>query len=478
MNTHLYCIGFEDSYDDSILRELKTTNTDSAENSEPNAAENLNDDHSEENTSSEIEFKTTNKKTCPKMDVEIIDDSDLDEKVNEIGRKFATEVLPRVHTMANGMKLLGVEDTDPFAKQGDVYKLRIARPDMPIGYSEVWEDRTTIRLNSFSKLVSEETMVTNFRVELATLIPGIQDADVVGLKATRGLFEMTDTSMLTLKPFIQRKTSELAMLAAEIVVMKKVKQTEVSDIQMKCTAWFGDACKNNDGLTCALCNIRDDVNDLRRLFEKRFVLKMERNYFSKLEDRLIKLLRKLANVRWLILTQEGIEQIIMIVGLELLRKGVDIHMRGLGWGACGRLEHLINVCRAALCNEQGEGEGLTVLGDHRITVWNDEDDSKPKYLRSHMVHAGFDFICGYGLNLGNKKSWNGFNLAGLRRNDRETKRRLRVINIKEKKSTDFQPPVFDADKGTFNFKNIKWEFLEDTNKPLIPAKTVKKTFMF
>ena len=261
--------------------------------------------------------------------------------------------------------------------------------------------------------------------------------------------------------------------------MKKVKETEVSDIQVQCTAWFGDdSCNSGERLNlCSLCHIKDEVNELRRLFEKRYGVKMEANYFSKMEDKLIALLRKMANVRWLLLTQMGIEQIILVVGLELLRKGVDIHMRGLGWGACGRLEHLINICRAALGDEKTEGEGITVLGDHKITVWNDSDIKKPNFLRSHMVHASFDFKCGFGINIGNKKSWNGINLVGLRRNDRESKRRLRVINIKEKKSTEFQPPVFNQTDGTFNFKNVKWEFLEDANKPLIPARTVKKTFL-
>ena len=86
-------------------------------------------------------------------------------------------------------------------------------------------------------------------------------------------------------------------LAAEITVMKKVKETEVSDIQVRCTAWFGDdSCNSGERLNmCSLCHIKDEVNELRRLFEKRYGVKMEANYFSKMEDKLIALLRKMAN---------------------------------------------------------------------------------------------------------------------------------------------------------------------------------------
>ena len=167
-------LGFDDSFDDSMLRKLnKTTNT------EP-----LSGSDSEENDGKDC--KTTNE-TDKKREDSVDDEITFKSRAKQIQDDFVKEVLPKVHTMANGMKLLGVENTNPLAKQGDVYKLHIARPDAPIGYSEAWEDRTTIRLNSYAKLISEETLITNFRVELATLIPGIQDDDVVGLKATKGI---------------------------------------------------------------------------------------------------------------------------------------------------------------------------------------------------------------------------------------------------------------------------------------------------
>ena len=109
--------------------------------------------------------------------------------------------------MANGIKLLGVAETNPLIRCEDVYKLRYVRPDKPIGHSEIWEDCTTLRLTVFGKLVSDELQLTLCRFESAGYIPGIQEKDATGTKAIKGVFELHDAGNLTVKPFLHRKAS-------------------------------------------------------------------------------------------------------------------------------------------------------------------------------------------------------------------------------------------------------------------------------
>ena len=140
----------------------------------------------------------------PKLDDSknsIIDDSRLPKS------KFLYEVLPKLPVMSNGIKLLGVAETNPLIKSEDVYKLRYVRPDRPIGHSELWEDCTTLRLIVFGKLISDDTLLTFCRFESACFMPGVQDEDAIGLNAVKDVFELHDVGNLTIKPFIRRKTS-------------------------------------------------------------------------------------------------------------------------------------------------------------------------------------------------------------------------------------------------------------------------------
>ena len=109
--------------------------------------------------------------------------------------------------MSNGIKLLGVSEMNPLIRCDDIYKLRYVRPDKPIGYSEAWEDRTTLRLTVYGKLISDDLQLTLFRLETAGFMPGIQEKDALGTKAVKGVFELYDTGNLTIKPFLHRKTA-------------------------------------------------------------------------------------------------------------------------------------------------------------------------------------------------------------------------------------------------------------------------------
>ena len=62
--------------------------------------------------------------------------------------------------------------------------------------------------------------------------------------------------------------------------------------------------------------------------------------------------------------------------------------------------------------------------------------------------------------------------------EKEIRKRLRVINMMEEKASNFELPVFDIENGTVDLGKITWKILEDANGPLVPAKTVKKTFIF
>ena len=121
------------------------------------------------------------------------------------GTPFLTEVLPKLPKLRNGMKILGVCERSPLVDSGEVFKLRMFRPDKPVRTSEVFDDGATIRFTNLSRLVSDDFIISKFKVELATFKVGLADDDMIGLKAAQGVFEADDFSTLTVKPFVERK---------------------------------------------------------------------------------------------------------------------------------------------------------------------------------------------------------------------------------------------------------------------------------
>ena len=61
---------------------------------------------------------------------------------------------------------------------------------------------------------------------------------------------------------------------------------------------------------------------------------------------------------------------------------------------------------------------------------------------------------------------------------KEAKKHLRVIKYNEMKSTEYEPPQFDVETGTFDAEKFDWSRLDDIEKPLIPAKTQKDRKLF
>ena len=186
----------------------------------------------------------------------------------------------------------------------------------------------------------------------------------------------------------------------------------------------------------------------------------------------------MANSDLLLLTVENVEQIILLVGLELLRNGLNVHFRGLAIGCAPRLDHLLNMVRVAFGDGYTEGLGVTVIKHNTITAWNDTHGDKPDHERSHMIHVNLQMICGFGVNISTKTAWNGINLEGLKVTEKEAKKHLRVIKYNEIKPTVYEAPQFDVAMGTFNFNGVNWSFYENIENPLIPVKIQKARKIF
>ena len=191
-----------------------------------------------------------------------------------------------------------------------------------------------------------------------------------------------------------------------------------------------------------------------------------------METLLLGLLKKTTPTKSLVLTVERLEQILMVCGLELLRFAANTHCRGIQMSTSCRLDHLINMCRAALSKDVLiECTSFADTIESNITAWNDSDMNKPDHLRTHLMIFEGKFLVGYGMNVIQKKNWNGQNFEGLK----ETSKRksLRILVHNDDLETVFTPPIFNVDNGTYSSKDIKNLDCDDLGKPLIPAKTNK-----
>ena len=196
-----------------------------------------------------------------------------------------------------------------------------------------------------------------------------------------------------------------------------------------------------------------------------------------MEKKLLALLKRMAPTKLLLLSTERIEMMILTTGLELIRYAFNTHARGILLGSADRLDHLLNMCRAAITSDVLPGiSGFAEAQKSMITVWNDDKEEKREFLRSHLVHHEMIMKIGVGLNVVQKRNWNGINLTGLKITDKELKRRLRVVVFNEEVETVFSEPVFDNDKGTYNLDEASDNYIDALDKPLIPAKkeTAKK----
>ena len=193
-----------------------------------------------------------------------------------------------------------------------------------------------------------------------------------------------------------------------------------------------------------------------------------------MEEKLLNLMKRMAPTRLLLLNMDRVEMIILTLGLELIRFATNTHFRGIVLGSADRLDHMLNVTKAAItgddleyCNE------FAVTTKCAITVWNDDEDGKKDFLRSHMIHFEVAMSVGYGWNVIQKRGWNGMNFEGLKITEKEMKaRKYRIVIFNEDLETRFESPVFNQTKGTYNPKLVEdnqKNNSEALDQPLLPA---------
>lgn len=260
------------------------------------------------------------------------------------------------------------------------------------------------------------------------------------------------------------------LLAQQISVTKKLKEMEVMELKENCLSTYGGECSNDVSL-CHLCHIRADVNEVTRKFEINSAKVSHVAYYRNLDDALTKLCKKLASFKTLILTVDNIEQMLIVSGLELLRFSINTHCRGIHLSSAHRLDYLMSVVRAALQHDViNECTSFADTLVSSMTAWNDNKTDCADHLRSHLMHFEATFVVGYGLNVVQKKNWNGHDLEGLRATEKEMKKKLRIINFNDDLNTTFTPPVFNLDHGTYDAKVITDCSNDDLGKPLLPIK--------
>ena len=188
------------------------------------------------------------------------------------------------------------------------------------------------------------------------------------------------------------------------------------------------------------------------------------DYFRRLESKLVQLIRRTVPTRRLLLSIDQIENIILCVGLDLIRIGLNVHTRGIILGVADRLEHLLNMCRSAIEKDVlCECTHFADINESRITAWNDTADDKVDCLRSHMIHVEISMQIGFGVNVTQKRYWNGLNTDGMKNH-----KKLRVIKLNDDLPTQFKAPIFDDSKGTYDLSKVDESDTIGLDKPLLP----------
>ena len=184
-----------------------------------------------------------------------------------------------------------------------------------------------------------------------------------------------------------------------------------------------------------------------------------------MESKLLALIRRTVPTRRLLLTIDQIENMVLSVGLELIRHGLNVHTRGIFLGTADRLDHLINLIRASIekdvlldCSHFADVEKSVV------TAWNDRDEEKVDCLRNHLVHVEISMQIGHGVNAVQKRTWNGEDTEGLRNT-----RRMRIIKLNDDLPLKFMEPVFNTDEGTYDLSKALEVNSDELGLPLIPV---------
>ena len=204
-------LGFSDSFDDSWLG-TKHEGSNDAEDTQGELVEpdkKKDGNKIETDDSGKEEADDSGKEEADDSTKELDDDSDFQIRAKNVFRKygiaFIQDVLPKLPTMPNEMILLGCNERSPLHECGELFKMRVFRPDRPTKYSEIFEDGSVMRFTNIARLLNEDMMVFKFKLEAATLKVGVIDDDMTGVNATPGLLESDDVCNLTIRPFMERK---------------------------------------------------------------------------------------------------------------------------------------------------------------------------------------------------------------------------------------------------------------------------------
>ena len=94
----------------------------------------------------------------------MVTDSEVERRTKDLHedyrKRFLTNILPSLPTLPNGMKLMGVNEQSPLIDSGEIFKLRVFRPDRPYKTSEVFDDGCALRYINYSRLVNDDIMVS------------------------------------------------------------------------------------------------------------------------------------------------------------------------------------------------------------------------------------------------------------------------------------------------------------------------------
>ena len=84
------------------------------------------------------------------------------------------------------------------------------------------------------------------------------------------------------------------------------------------------------------------------------------------------------------------------------------------------------------------------------------------------MHYEVSIKIGYGIQVLQKRNWDGNTLDGIKQTDRELKKRLRLVKINEDQVTVFKPPVFNVLKGTYKLEFKDVLEMNELGQPLVP----------
>ena len=200
--------GFSDSFDDSFQRWNRSASPEA--NSTTNDVLNVEGENGEDDGDDDVLESSDGGRDAGNDETES-DSVVFQKRVKDVfeknsgGRGFVNDILPKLPKLANGMRLLGINEMSPLIDCKEVFKLRVFQPDQPYETSEILEDDCTLRLTNLARLMTDENQLAKYKLEIAVIKPGTVDEDAAGKDAVKGLYEAEDVANMTFSMFIEHK---------------------------------------------------------------------------------------------------------------------------------------------------------------------------------------------------------------------------------------------------------------------------------